>query len=116
MKQILVVLGLLLMTGCATVEELRTQKPDAVLRMKLPPEEAAVCMTRNLERIHSGYRTDRRPGFDGGIEAVTTFADGTLFTVTDLKAQANGSVATMRLAGVPEFTKKGWIEKITAGC
>lgn len=104
------------LAGCATVEELRTQGPDAELALKLPPEQAALCMTRNLERFHSGYRTDRRTGIDGGVEAVTTFADGTLFIVADFKTQGSGSAATMRLAGILDFSKKGWIEKIAAGC
>ena len=116
MKQALAGLMLLLVAGCATVEDFRAEAPDAVISLKLPPDQAALCMTRNLERIGSGFRVDRRPGLQGGVEKVVTLTDGTLFTVTDIKAQGSGSEATVRMATVLFSTKKGWVEKIAAGC
>lgn len=116
MKQTLAGLMLLLMAGCATVEEFRAEPPDAVIRLKLPPEQAALCMTRNLERLSSAYRTDRRPGPERGVEMVVTLADGTLFIVADLKAQGGGSDTTIWMGALVFITKKAMIERLTAGC
>ncbi len=113
--RLLTLIAILLMTGCATVQEFVQDPPDAQLTLKLPPEQAAVCMTRNQEKKGSGFIADRRPLPTGQWEMVIRTQD-TIYTVATLTPQNSGSQATIWMAAHMFVSKESIIADMVAGC
>lgn len=114
-KTLAVITLVALLTGCATPQEFMAEPPDAQLTLKLPPDQAVICMTRNMEAKGSGFISDRRPTSQGGWEIIVRGID-TLFAVGQLKPEGNGSHATVWMAALVFQTKESVIADMTKGC
>lgn len=104
-----------LLAGCATPQEFMADPPDAQLTLKLPPEQAVICMTRNMEAKGSGFMSDRRPTSQGGWEIIVRAID-TIFAVGQLKPEGSGSHATVWMAALMFQTKESVIADMVKGC
>jgi hypothetical protein len=111
----LLLITVLLLTGCATPQEFMQAPPDAQLQHKLPPEAAALCMTRNLEKLSPAIISDRRPGATGGWELIARITD-TIFAIAQLQPAGTGSNSTIWMA-MPVFTTtQANVTRMTEGC
>lgn len=113
--RLLILICMLVLSGCMTVPEFIQDPPDAQLTTKLPPEQAAVCMTRNQEKKGSGFMSDRRPLPNGDWEMVIRLPD-TIYAVATLRPQDSGSQATIWVAAHMFATKASVIQEMVAGC
>jgi hypothetical protein len=115
MKTLTTITAVLLMAGCATPQEFMQSPPDATLQHKLPPEAAALCMTRNLEKLSPALISDRRPGVTGGVELIARISD-TIFAIAQLQPAGAGSSSTIWM-GTPVFTtKQANVTRMVEGC
>lgn len=102
--------------GCATPQDFMAEPPDAVMALAMAPEQAALCMTRNLEKKGPGFISDRRPGTAPGEWELIVRTLDTIYTVATLKPAAKGSQATIWMATVVFVSKESVIKDMTAGC
>ena len=114
MKALLIITTLLL-GACATPQEFMQDPPDATLQHKLPPEAAALCMTRNLEKLSPAMISDRRPGVTGGWELITRISD-TIFAIAHLQPAGTGSSSTIWMATPVFTTKQANVTRMVEGC
>lgn len=113
MKLAPVIVSLALLAGCSTPAEVRQDGARHDYTLRLPPEEAVRCMTRNAEE-HAGYVTPRVR--DGGAEVreiIISGLDSTL-AVAEIRPAGSGSRATIWRAfapalpfGLPDAMAKG---------
>lgn len=105
-----------LITGCATTEEFMAEPPDAVVALTLPPEQAALCMARNMERKSSGFITDRRPGTTPGEWELIIRSVDMPYAVARLQPIGTGSQATIWTGVLMYPTQESTLKLMTAGC
>lgn len=118
MRTLMIGIVALALAGCATPEQFRAAPPDAVLNLKRAPEQALLCMTRNLERVSGGLVSDRRPAEAAGAREmiVRETSEGTLFAIVEAAPENSGSRATVWMAALMFSTKASMIERMVAGC
>lgn len=114
MKRLTVLITLLL-AACATPQEFMADPPDAVVKLRLPPEQAVLCMTRNQESQSAGFLMDRRPALDGGWELIVR-ASTTVYAIAQARSAGTGSEATIWMATHVFIGKKPAIDNLIAGC
>ena len=107
----------LLLSGCATPEEFIQAPPDAQQTLALPPEQAALCITRNIERKGSGFIVDRRP-MTGGWEFIAKITGEvtTVYAVGHLRNAKQGSEATIWVAEHIFESKANVVAGLVKGC
>jgi len=88
---------LLALAGCQTPGQLTQDVDEQTATLTLPPAEATVCITRNLDRTASNAVTDRRPLGTNGQEIVARITGNvtTIYAVVHLHPAGTGSTAKL---------------------
>jgi|GEM_PF-2311641 len=111
MKKMLFI-SMLLIAGCATPQEIMQRPPDTTRSLKLDPQAAALCITRNIEARATNILVDRRP--DGENWELISKVMGeaiTVYVIARIRPEGTGSHATLWApAGISE------VERIIKGC
>ena len=93
-----IVLIALMLAGCGTTpKEVMESGTRTVHVLKLPAQQAANCLARNIENYRAGFTGTVRP-VDGGYEVISRAGEHTFF-VSRVEPASQGSRATVWYRG-----------------
>jgi hypothetical protein len=87
-----------------------------VVRLKLPPLDAARCFARNAEDHSSALASEARAAGDGGAETIVRVKNGVTYATAQFRRAGNGSTGEVQLMVTTSGRQSDLLDALFQGC
>ena len=87
-----------------------------VVRLELPPLEAARCFARNAEDHSSALASEARAASDGGAETIVRVKNGVTYATAQFRRAGNGSAGNVQLMVTTLGRQSDLLDALFQGC
>ncbi|MFC7515114.1 hypothetical protein ACFQUU_08870 [Herbaspirillum sp. GCM10030257] len=108
--------ALVLLTGCASYQDIVSKAPAQTVQSSQAVKRAAVCIARNANDNTVLTLKSKVTEFDAHDVEVEVMGEDSRYAVVKLKSTENGSKADFYLAGMAKIAPTMAVQNLVKGC